>query len=293
MQPIKPAMLLASVTTLLLISACSADKDAKSVAAASKEPIAATVNGTPITQRAVDTLVKQAVHSGQPDTPETRKAIIDRLALQAVIAQEAIAKGLDKTPAVAEQIDTIKQTVLANAYVQDLMKNSTVTDDMLKGEYDRIKATVTGTEYKARHILVEKESEANAIIATLRKDPGAFEKLAKEKSKDQGSRDNGGELGWFDPSRMVPEFGAAVTKLEKGKFTQVPVKTQYGYHVILLEDSKPIEAPPIEEVKAQLSQQLQQQNVMKQLDALKAKAKVEVVEAPASTAPAPASSAPK
>jgi peptidyl-prolyl cis-trans isomerase C len=293
MQPLKPAMLVASVTTLLLISACSADKDAKSVAATSKEPIAATVNGTPITQRAVDTLVKQAVHSGQPDTPETRKVIIDRLALQAVIAQEAIAKGLDKTPAVAEQIDTIKQTVLANAYVQDLIKNSNVTDDMLKAEYDRIKGTVTGTEYKARHILVEKESEAKAIIVTLRNNPGAFEQLAKDKSKDQGSRASGGELGWFDPGRMVPEFGAAVTKLEKGKFTQVPVKTQYGYHVILLEDSKPIEAPPIEEVKAQLSQQMQQQNVMKQLDALKAKAKIEVVEAPPSAPSPPASAAPK
>jgi peptidyl-prolyl cis-trans isomerase C len=293
MQSIKSGMLLASAASLMLLSACSADKDAKPVAAASKEPIAATVNGTPITQRTVDMVVKQAVHSGQPDTPETRKAIIDRLALQAVIAQEAIAKGLDKTPEVTEQIDTAKQTVLANAYVQDLVKNSTVTDDMVKAEYDRIKATMTGTEYKARHILVEKESEAKEIIATLKKDPAAFEKLAKEKSKDQGSRANGGELGWFDPSRMVPEFGAAVTKLEKGKFTQVPVKTQYGYHVILLEGSRPIEAPPIEEVKAQLSQQLQQQNVMKQLDALKTKAKIEVVGAASSAAPAPAASVPK
>jgi peptidyl-prolyl cis-trans isomerase C len=293
MQLIKSGILLASAASLLVISACSADKDAKTGATTSKEPIAALVNGTPITQKTVDMVVKQSVHAGQPDTPETRKAIIDRLALQTVIAQEAIAKGLDKTPEVAEQIDNVKQTVLANAYVQDLVKNSAVTDDVVKAEYDRIKATITGTEYKARHILVEKESEARDIIAALKKDPGAFEKLAKEKSKDQGSKANGGELGWFDPSRMVPEFGAAVTKLDKGKFTQVPVKTQYGYHVILLEDSKPTEAPPIEEVKAQLSQQIQQQNVMKQLDALKAKAKIEVVEAPASTTPAPASPVPK
>ena len=293
MQSIKAGVLLASVASLLLISACGADKDGKPASAASHEPIAATVNGMPITQRAVDMVVKQAVHAGQPDTPEARKAIIDRLALQAVIAQEAIAKGLDKTPEVVGQIDTIKQTVLANAYVQDLVKNSPVTDDMVKAEYDRLKGTITGNEYKARHILVEKESEAKEIIATLKKDPGAFERLAKEKSKDQGSKANGGDLGWFDPSRMVPEFGEAVTKLDKGKFTQVPVKTQYGYHVILLEDSKPIEAPPIEEVKPQLSQQIQQQNVMKQLDALKAKAKVELVEAPAPSAPAPAPSTPK
>ena len=293
MQLIKSGILLASAASLLVISACSADKDAKSAATASKEPIAATVNGTPITQRTVDMVVKQSVRSGQPDTPEARKAIIDRLTMQAVVAQEAVTKGLDKTPEVVEQIDTIRQTVLANAYVQDFIKNNPVTDDMVKAEYDRIKATITGTEYKARHILVEKESEAKDIIARLKKDPGAFAKLAMERSKDQGSKANGGDLGWFDLTRMVPEFGAAVSKLEKGKFTQEPVKTQFGYHVILLEDSKPIEAPPIEEVKPRLSQQVQQQNVMKQLDALNAKAKIEVIGTPASAASAPASSAPK
>ena len=147
---------------------------------------------------------------------------------------------------------------------------------------------MTGTEYKARHILVEKEAEAKDIIARLKKDPGAFAKLAMEKSKDQGSRASGGELGWFDPRRMVPEFGAALTKLEKGKFTLDPVKTQFGYHVILLEDSRPIQAPSLEEVKPQLSQQIQQQEVMKQIDALKANAKIEMVAAPASAPSVPA-----
>jgi len=290
MQLIRSGILLASAASLLVLAGCNAEKDAKSVAPASKEPIAATVNGTPITQRTVDMVVKQGVGSGHPDTPESRKAIIDRLALQTVIAQEAVAKGLDKTPEVTEQIDTIKQTVLANAYVQDFIKTNPVTDDMLKAEYDRIKATITGNEYKARHILVEKESEAKDIIAKLKKDPGAFAKLAMEKSKDQGSKSQGGDLGWFDLSRMVPEFGAAVSKLKKGEFTQEPVKTQFGYHVILLEDSKPIEAPPLDEVKPQLTQQLQQQNVMKQVDALKAKAKIDIVGAPAPVAAAPAAS---
>jgi len=183
----------------------------------------------------------------------------------------------------------MKQSVLARAYVQDFIKNNAVTDEQVAAEYERIKATITGSEYKARHILVEKESEARDIIARLRKDPGAFAKLAMEKSKDQGSRAKGGDLGWFDLSRMVPEFGAAVSKLEKGKFTQEPVKTQFGYHVILLEDSKPIAAPPLEEVKPQLAQQLQQQNVKKQLDALKAGAKVEIVGV---SAPSPAAAAP-
>jgi peptidyl-prolyl cis-trans isomerase C len=284
---IKSAILLASAASLLAIGACSQEKDAKSAAQASTEPAAATVNGTPISQRTVDMVAKQGAAAGRPDTPESRKAIVDRLTLQMVIAQEAIKKGLDKTPEVAEQIDTVKQTVLANAYVQDLIKNSPVTDDMVKAEYDRIKATITGSEYKARHILVAKEAEAKDIIAKLKKNPGAFEKLATEKSMDAGSKARGGDLGWFDTSRMVPEFGAAVGKLEKGKFTEEPVKTQYGYHVILLEDSKPIEAPPLDAVKPQLSQQLQQQNVMKQLDALKAAAKIEVAGASPPAPPAP------
>ena len=183
--------------------------------------------------------------------------------MQLVVAEEALKKGLDKAPEVAEQLDAVKQSVLANAYVRDFIKSNPVSDEVVKAEYERIKATVSGSQYKARHILVEKESEAKEIIARLRKDPGAFAKLATEKSKDTGSKPAGGDLGWFDPSGMVPEFGAAVSKLEKGKFTQEPVKTQFGYHVILLEDSKPLEAPPLDAVKPQLTQQLQQQNLKK------------------------------
>jgi peptidyl-prolyl cis-trans isomerase C len=293
MRSIKSGLLLASAVSLLAISACNPAKDAKPADQASKEPAAATVNGTAISQRTVDTIAKQGAGAGRPDTPESRKAIIDQLTLQAVVAEEAIKKGLDKTPEVVEQLDAIRQTVLASAYVQDFIKNNPVTDDMVKAEYERIKATITGTEYKARHILVEKESEAKDIIAKLKKDLGAFGKLAMEKSKDVGSKARGGDLGWFDVRRMVPEFGAAVSKLEKGTFTAEPVKTQFGYHVILLEDSRPIQAPPMEEVKPRLSQQLQQQGVKKQLDALKAGAKIEVFGASASAPTAAASSAAK
>jgi peptidyl-prolyl cis-trans isomerase C len=269
------------------------DKDAKSAAEAPKVPAAATVNGTPISQRTVDMLVKQGASSGQPDTPESRKAIIDQLALQMVTAEEAIKKGLDKSPEIADQVNAIKQSVLANAYVQDFIKSNPITDDMLKVEYERIKTTMTGMQYKARHILVAKEAEAKDIIAKLKKDPGSFAKLATERSKDPGSKAKGGDLGWFDLSGMVPEFGAAVSKLEKSQFTQEPVKTQFGYHVILLEDSRPVEPPPLDQVKPQLSQYLLQQNVMKHLDALKAGAKIEVIGAPASAPAAPASPAAK
>ena len=284
MNFIKSGILLASAVSLFALGACSP----KSAEQASKGPAAATVNGKPISQRTVDMIIKQAAGAGRPDTPEARKAIIDQLALQMVVAEEAVKKGLDKTPEVAEQFDTIRQSVLANAYVEDFIKANPVSDEALKAEYERIKATITGTEYKARHILVEKEAEAKDIIARLKKDPAAFAKLATEKSKDSGSAPRGGELGWFDPRRMVPEFGAAVGKLEKGKFTEAPVKSQFGYHVILLEDSRAIEAPPLEEVKPQLSQQLQQQSVKKQLDALKAAAKIEVVGAAPAAPDAPA-----
>jgi peptidyl-prolyl cis-trans isomerase C len=280
MKLTKTGILLASAASMLALGACNQTNDTQS-----KSPAAVTVNGTAISQRTVDLLAKQNAGSGRPDTPETRKFIIDQLALQVVVAEEAVKKGLDKKPEIAEQIDAMKQSVLANAYVQDFINNNPVSDDMVKAEYERIKATITGDEYKARHILVAKESEAKDIIARLNKEPGAFAKLAAEKSMDQGSKARGGDLGWFDPKRMVPEFGAAVAKLEKGKFTQEPVRTQYGFHVILLEDVKPIQAPPMEEVKAQLSQQLQEQNLKKQFDALKAKAKIEISSAPA---PAPA-----
>ncbi len=293
MKFIKAGILLASAASMLALGACNPAKDAKPADQGSKGPAAATVNGMPISQRTVDMIAERGASAGRPDSPEARKAIIDQLALQMVVAEEAVKKGLDKTPEVMEQIDAIKQSVLANAYVQDFIKNNPVSDDTVKAEYERIKATITGTEYKARHILVDKESEAKDIIAKLKKDPGAFAKLAMERSKDTGSKATGGDLGWFDLRRTVPEFSAAVSKLEKGKFTDAPVKTQFGYHVILLEDSKPIEAPPLEEVKPQLSQQLQQQSVMKQLDALKAAAKIDVVGAAAPAPAAPAASSAK
>jgi peptidyl-prolyl cis-trans isomerase C len=289
-------ILLASALSLLVLSACNSEDKTKAAAApapaaAVKEAAAATVNGIAIAKSRVEMIVKQALASGQQDSEELRKSIIDKLAMQTLIAEEAVKKGLDKSADVMDQIDLTRQSILANAYVQDLMKNSAASEEALKAEYEKIKATITGTEYRARHILVEKEAEAKDIIAKLKKDPGLFEKLAMEKSKDTGSKAKGGELGWFDLSRMVPEFGAAASKLDKGAITQEPVKTQFGYHVIQLEDSRPIEAPPFEDVKPQLAQHLQQQTVQKQMEELKAKAKIEMAGAPAPAA-APAAPAP-
>ncbi|MDP1897040.1 MAG: peptidyl-prolyl cis-trans isomerase [Sulfurimicrobium sp.] len=286
MMSIKSRILLASAASLLTLSACNADESAKTATPAAKDTAtaAATVNGTAISKNRVELLVKQRAGMGQPDNAETRKSIIDQLAMQLLVSQEALKKGLDKTPEVMDQIDLTKQSILANAFVQDYIKNHPVSDDMLKAEYDKTKSQMSGNEYKARHILVEKEADAKDIIAKLKKDIKAFDKLAKDKSKDPGSKAQGGDLGWFDMRSMVPEFGEAVAKLEKGKFTVEPVKTQFGYHVIMLEDSRPLQAPSFEQVKPGLSQQVQQQNLKKLVDDMRAAAKIEIMDAPAPAA---------
>ena len=274
----KSRILLASAVSMLILGACN-PTDPSKAAAPSKDAVAATVNGTAISEKRVDILAKQQTAQGQPGGPELRQGIIDNLALQLLLSQEAIKKGLDKTPEVADQLDFTQQSILANAFVQDYLKNNPVSEDMVKAEYEKIKGQMTGSEYKARHILVRQEAEAKDIIAKLRKDPKAFAPLARERSKDPGSKANGGDLGWFDPSGMVPEFGAALAKLAKGKFTEEPVKSQFGYHVILLEDSRPKTFPPLDQVTPMLRQQVQQQNVKKLLDDLKAKAKIDIVQA--------------
>ena len=277
------------VSAVFMLTLCACNPTDHSKAAASpKTAVAATVNGTAISEKRVDMLVKQRAAQGQADNSELRKGVIEDLSMQLLISQEAIKKGLDKTPDVSDQIDLIQQSILSNAFVQDYLKNSPVSDDMLKAEYEKIKSQLAGGEYKARHILVENEADAKDIIAKLRKNPKAFESLAKEKSKDPGSKDNGGDLGWFETRGMVPEFGAAVAKLAKGKFTEEPVKSKFGYHVILLEDSRPKEVPTFDQIKPALQQQVQQQNLRKLLDDLKAKAKIEIVQAAAPAIPSAA-----
>ncbi len=286
---IKSRVVLGSAVALLALSACTPKDGAKDAA---KGPVAATVNGVAISQKQVEMILKQQAAQGMPDNAESRKMIIDNLSLQIILAQDATKKGLEKTPEVANQLEMVKQSVLAQAYVQDYVKTNPVTDAMLAAEYEKIKTQASGNQYKARHILVEKEDEAKEIIAKLKKDVKSFDALAKAKSKDPGSKDKGGDLGWFDPRGMVPEFGAAVAKLEKDKFTEEPVKSQFGYHIIMLEDTRANPIPTLEQVKPRLSQQVQQQNVQKMLDDVKAKAKIEIVAAPAAASATAISPAP-
>lgn len=262
-----------------LLSACNSGE--KSVMSGDKPEIAATVNGKAISKHSIELIAKQT--GAKPDDLDAQKAIIDQLALQMVVADEAVKKGLDKSPKVQEQVEMLKQSVLANAYVQDYLESHPVSDDTVKAEYEKLKTEMAGLEYKARHILVPTEGEAKEIIATLKKDQGAFEKLAREKSKDPGSRDHGGDLGWFDLTKMVPEFSDAVHGLQKGDITQTPVQTQFGYHVIMLDDTRPIQPPEFDAVKASLTKQIKQQEVKKHIDELKAKAKIEITAAPAAT----------
>lgn len=294
---IKSRILLASAASLLTLIACSPSNSPQGSGVA-KDDVAATVNGIPISERLVNQMLKQRADLGRSADAAARNAFIDRLAVQLIVAQEAVKKGLDKAPEVSAQLELSRQSVLVNAFVQDYLKNNTISDDALKAEYEKFKAQSAGTEYKARHILVEKEAEAKDVIARLKKNPNAFAALAKEKSKDTRSKVNGGDLGWFDPRGMVPEFGAAIAKLAKGKFTEEPVKSRFGYHVILLEDSRAKVVQPLEQIKPSLTQQVQQQNLQKLFDDMKAKAKIEIVQAPApASAPAkdakPADSATK
>ena len=283
---IQPRILLAGLASLLALIGCSSNAPPQAAAPA-KDAVAATVNGTPINERLVEMMLKQRVGLGRQASPEARNSFIDSLAMQLIITQESVKKGLDKVPEVSDRLELSRQSILIDAFVQDYVKNNAISEDALKAEYEKIKAQSSGREYKARHILVEQEAEAKDIVATLKKNPKAFSTLAAQKSKDRGSSGKGGDLGWFDPRGMVPEFGAAVAKLENGKFTEEPVKSQFGYHVILLEDSRPQQVQPLEEIKTALTQQLQQQNLKKLFDEMKAKAKIEIVQAPA-TAPAPA-----
>ncbi len=243
------------------------------VEAQSAEPVAK-VNGKAIPQSRMDFVMKMNASQGQQDTPETRTRVRDMLINQELIAQEALKKGLDKNPDVVTQMDLSRQQVLINAYVQDYLKSHAVTEDSMKKEYDHAKAQAGDKEYKARHILVKTEDEAKQVIAQLKKGAN-FDKLAAEKSEDTGSKQRGGDLDWAPPGRYVPAFGEALKKLKKGQTTDAPVQTQFGWHVIRLDDERPTKFPSFEETKPQIQQGMQRQAIDKAVSELRAKAKIE------------------
>lgn len=266
-------LLLAAASSLVIFHAGHAEEAPK---AAPRSPgVVATVNGKPIPQSQLDLLVKERTSQGQPDTEELRKTVRDELITRELLYQEMLKSGFDKNPDVASQAEFVRQNYLLQAYLQDYMKAHPVGDDMLKAEYDKIKSELDNKqEYHARHILVEKEAEAKDIIAQLKK--GAkFDKLAAEKSKDTNNSGKGGDLGWNLPTNYVKPFADALLKLKKGQYTQTPVETQFGWHVVKLEDVRPVKLPQFDEVKPKMQQRFQQQQFEKFLADLRTKAKIE------------------
>ncbi|MEO0574783.1 MAG: peptidylprolyl isomerase [Pseudomonadota bacterium] len=234
----------------------------------------AVIDGTKISKSELDAFAK--MRTGEVPIDTNREMLIDQLADLIVLSNVAIKGKLDKTDEMRAQLELQRRSVLAQAAVTDFIENNSVSDAELKAEYDKQIATVAGQEqFKARHILVEEQAEAVAIIAEL-KSGADFAELAKEKSTGP-SGPQGGDLGWFDGNAMVAEFSRAVAQMENGAYSQIPVQTQFGWHVILREDSRSAEPPSFDEVSDRLRQGMEQQRFQAYFDDIKANAEREVM----------------
>lgn len=251
-------------STLLVASAATQAADA--------DKAAALVNGAAIPQSRIDLRLKAATQQGQPDSPELRNALREDLINLEIISQEATKQGLEKQAETAQQLELARQSVLASAFVQDYVKTHSPDEALLKQDYEAMKARIGDKEYKVSHILVPTEDEAKAVAKRVKKE--SFAKVAKQKSQDPGSKDKGGDLGWTVPSNFVQPFGEAIGKLAKGQIS-VPVQTQYGWHVIKLEDTRELKVPTFEEVKPNLEKRRQQEAIQKAISELRSKAKIE------------------
>ncbi|CAL61895.1 putative PpiC-type peptidyl-prolyl cis-trans isomerase [Herminiimonas arsenicoxydans] len=233
----------------------------------------AVVNGKPVPSSRADIMIKQMAAQGQQDTPELRAMVKEELINREILIQEADKLGLGTNAEVKSQVEIARQSILIRALVADFLKKNPVKDADIKAEYDRFRAQASDKEYHARHILVEKEEDAKAIIAKL-KGGAKFEELAKQ-SKDPGSADNGGDLDWAAPAAFVKPFSDAMVSLQKGQLYDTPVKTQFGYHVIKLDDVRAAKIPTLEEVKPQIAEGLQQKKLQAFQQQLRAKAKIQ------------------
>jgi peptidyl-prolyl cis-trans isomerase C len=234
----------------------------------------AIVNGKPVPSSRVEALEKQVASQGRPVTPDMKGQIKEEVINREVFMQEAQKRGIDGSDEYKTQIEQARELIMIRSLFSDYQKKNPVTDAEAKAEYDKFAAANGGKEYKARHILVEQEALANKLTADIKK--GAkFEDLAKKNSKDPGSGANGGDLDWANPSNYVPEFAQALVALEKGKLTDKPVKSQFGWHIIRLDDVRQAQLPPFEQVKPQITQQLTQQKLANFQRELREKAKVE------------------
>jgi peptidyl-prolyl cis-trans isomerase C len=234
----------------------------------------ARVNGKPVSKARADAMMQMQLARGTPDNEQTRNLIREELVNREIVAQEAVKAGFDKNPEVRTQIDMTSQDILVNAYVRDYLRQHPITDDDIEKEYERAKAQTPDKEYRARHILVETEDQAKDLIAQLKK--GAkFDDLAAKNSKDPGTKDRGGDLDWTTPANLDRNFSEAMVKLDKGKYSETPVKTRFGWHVIQLDDVRPVRIPTLAEIKPRIQQQLVSARVEEMMRGLRSKAKVE------------------
>lgn len=260
--------------------AIAAGAQEKAEKAASKKSASASasgkvvVNGVAIPQARIDAMNKELSAQGQPDNAERQQAVREELVNREVLAQAAAKRGLDKNSDIQAQMEMARQAVLVRALFENEIKNHPITDADLQKQYEQFKGSMGSNEYKVAHILVDKEDDAKAIIADLNKG-GDFATIAKEKSKDPGSKENGGNLDWGPAARYVKPFADAVQSQPKGKISAAPVKTDFGYHVIRVDDMRPLKVPEFTELKEQFRQRAQQQQIQKMVMDLRSKAKVE------------------
>jgi peptidyl-prolyl cis-trans isomerase C len=234
----------------------------------------ATVNGVPVPQARADFLMQQQAQRGAPDTEQMRSAVREELINREVLAQEARKAGAEKAPEVQTQLDMVRQEIVVSYYLREFARKNPVTEAEIQKEYDRAKSQHGDKEYKARHILVETEDQAKGLIADLKK--GAkFDELATKNSKDTGSAQRGGDLDWNVPGTFDKQFSDAMVKLEKGKYSEAPVKTRFGFHIIQLDDVRPAKFAAIGEVRPRIQQMLVQGKIEQLIKGLRAKAKIE------------------
>jgi peptidyl-prolyl cis-trans isomerase C len=234
----------------------------------------AVVNGTPIPKSRADALIAQLVQQGQQDSPKLQQAVREELVNREILMQEAIREGIPSKPDVKAQVAVAQQTVVLRALIENYTKQNQPSDAEVKAKYDELVKQIGGKEYHLHHILVDNEQQAKDLIAKI-KAGASFEDLAKQYSKDPGSGKNGGDLDWSDPKAYVPEFAAAAEKLQKGQMTDTPVHTQFGWHIIRVDDVRQTPPPPFEQVKAQIAQQMQQEKLQAFEEDLRSKAKIQ------------------
>ena len=266
-------MLFLMATPVALAQAPLPTKDKPAAKPAAAKPVA-TVNGVPVPQARADFLLQQQLQRGAQDNEQMRGMVRDELVNREVLMQEAQKSGIAKQPEVQTQLDMARQEIIVSAYLRDYVRKNPVSDADVQKEYERAKSQHGDKEYKARHILVESEDEAKALIAQLKKG-GKFDDLASKNSKDTGSAQRGGDLDWNVPGTYDKQFADAMVKLEKGKYTQEPVRTRFGYHIIQLDDVRPAKFATLAEVKPRIQQMLAQNKIEELVKGLRAKAKVE------------------